>query len=353
MATMKRAGPGIKDHSVADAAGIRPYKIDAAYSGPAAFLTAKSARYNSSTAEPGDWFISTWDGSIVTYRPRLTAAGAGASLIQGTSPTATWTGGKNVHIVGSQCAPVSNLAGVAGAVATGADTTITNVSLGYNYPNMAIYNSGANTTNENPITLVDANCTDGLQLPSTNTDNVGAQISFGTSLPNLLATPNCATNFKVGTDPAFFVEARIGIPDISDYDIFFVGFVEPAAYVAAANMATAADLQTAYDEKAGIAIADNAGAINTYTSLAGADVATALTATAWADDAVKTLRVDVSAAGAVTYRLWAGNTEDTSLGTVAFSFADATIVTPMIILVKCANAADTPPILEYIKWGHA
>jgi hypothetical protein len=217
---------------------------------------------------------------------------------------------------------------------------------------MVVYNSGTNTTNEHPQVVVDANCCDGLQLPITNSDNVGVQICFGGSLPDLLASGVGPTKFTVGTDPAFYMKASLGIPDISDYDIFWVGFVEPAAYVATAAMTTPAHLLAAYDEKAGIGVVDTAGDMDAQTSLAGSDTSTDLTVTDWVDDAVKQIAINVSAAGVVTYQWWDAGTEDTSTGAVAFSFADTTIVTPMIIAVKGAAGTDTPPILEYIEWGY-
>lgn len=342
MATSKRAGPGIKDSSVAESAGIRPFKLDASYSGPAAFLAAKGAKYNSSSAEAGDWFVLSRSGGVCSYSPSLTAL----------TTTATWVGGKNACIIGSECAPVAHLDGGAGALATGANTTVSNIYLGRDYPPMVVYNTGANTTNEVPEVTVDANSCDGLALPSTNGDNVGGTITFGASMPNLAATPQCQTNFTVGTDPAFFCEMKLGIPDISDYDVFFFGFVEPAAaYVAAID--TPAEVKSAYDEKAGFSLADAAGDIDIDTSLANTDVNTDTTTVDWVDDAVKTLRVDVAADGATTYRLWAAGTEDTSTGAVAFSFAAATVLTPVIIFAKGAAVADTPPIINYIKWGYS
>lgn len=253
-------------------------------------------------------------------------------------------------IQGSWVAPSCSIA--AGSAATGADTTVTNCSLGYHYPPMVIYNTGANTTRIAPATVVDANCTDGLMLPSTDTDNVGGTITFGAALQDLLATAGGPTTFTVGTDAAFYLKAKIGIPDISDYDVFFFGFVEPAAaYVAAID--TPAEIKTAYDEKAGFSLADNAGDVDIDTSLAGVDVNTDITVTDWTDDDVMTMQINVSAAGAVTYRWWdAAGAEDTSTGAVAFSFADTTVVTPMIIFAKGAAAADTPPIVEYIEWGY-
>jgi hypothetical protein len=336
MATGKRAGKGIKDRNLSDTAGIRPYKLDATYASPTAFLAAKSAEgVNSSSAEAGDWYIDSTTGERVEYDAALSA----------------WVGGKNVAFKGAHCAPVCSIK--AGSAATGADTTLTQVNLGNapGLPHMVVYNTGANTTRIAPQTVVDANCTDGLELPSTNTDNVGGTITFGAALTDLAATTGAKTCFTVGTDAAFFMEVKLGIPDVSDYDVLGIGFVEPAAaYVSAID--TTAELQQAYDEKAMWCLADNAGDIDINTSLAGVDVNTDATVTDWVDDAVKTLRINVSAAGVVTYQLWAGATEDTSTGAVAFTFADATVVTPCIIYAKGAAAADTPPIIEHVKFGH-
>lgn len=246
---------------------------------------------------------------------------------------------KNVYIDCMNHEVVANIA--AGGAATGADTTVTHFAHGG--VTSVLYNTAANTGRIKPVQVVDANCTNGWEFPSTNTDNVGGTWTFGGSL--LLSDSNRLGQFKVGTDPAFFMEARIGIPDISDYDVLGVGFVEPATYVAAID--TTAELVAAYDEKAMIALRDNAGDIGTFTSLAGSDTNTDLAATDWVDDAVKTLRINVSSAGVVTY-LINGSEDDNA---VAFTFADATVLMPTIIFAKGAAAADTPPILEYIRWG--
>lgn len=300
-----------------------------------------------------------WQGGSSALAEELAIGDEGSMLgpnLAGTDLQWGPPGRGYTKIIGSACAPVTSLDGTTGALATGADTTVTNVSLGNGYPNMAIYNTGTNDTLENPRVIVDANCCDGLELPITQTDNIGIQCTWGASMPNLLAGsvqdlgPAC---FKVGTTPDFYVEFRIGIPDISDYDIFFAGLVEPAAYVQTAALTTPAHLLAAYDEKAGFAIVDNAGDIAIQTSLANADVETDLTSTDWVNDAVKTLRILVSAAGVVTYRLWDNVTEDTSLGEVAFTFANATILTPIIIAVRSAGAASAEnPILQFVRWGY-
>jgi len=232
-----------------------------------------------------------------------------------------------------------------GTAATGSDTVDTVFSFGDHQ--VLGYNQGNNTTNINFVPTVDGDCLNGLALPSTNADNLGMTLLFGSG--EISNADHCGC-FTVGTSPAFFCKCQIGIPDISDYDVFFFGFIEPATFVD--NIESTANLVAAYDEKAGWGLGDNAGDIDIITSLAGADVATDTTTVDWTDDDVKTLQVNVSSAGAVTYRIWAAGTEDTSTGAVAFSFADTTVVQPALIFGKCANAADTPPIISYIEWGY-
>ena len=230
----------------------------------------------------------------------------------------------------------------AGTAATGADTTDTH--LGHPGGGSVLYNTGTNSGRITPLCTIDANTVNGWALPSTDADNVGGTWTFGGSLE--LSDSDRLGQFKVGTDAAFFFEVKLGIPDVSDYDVLGIGFVEPATYVAAID--TTAELVSSYDEKAMIALRDNAGDIGTFTSLAGVDVNTDLAATDWVDDAVKTLKVLVSSAGVVTYTI--DGSADASA--VAFTFADTTVVMPTIIFAKAATVADTPPIIEYIKFGY-
>lgn len=256
---------------------------------------------------------------------------------------------KYVYIQGSHVAPVCSIK--IGSAATGADTSITNCHLGQDLPPMVIYNTGNNTTNIAPQTIVDAAATDGFYLPSTNADNVGGTITFGASMLDLAATAGGDTTFKVGTDGAFYLKAKVGIPDVSDYDVLCIGFVEPAAaYVAAID--SAGETVTSYDEKAVFCLGDNAGDVDTIASVGGTDDDNDITVTDWTDDDVMTMEVDVSAAGVITFRWWdAVGDEDTTLGASEGTFAADTVVTPVIIFAKCANIADTPPIVEYITWG--
>jgi hypothetical protein len=247
----------------------------------------------------------------------------------------------NRYIAGTDLAATTCLN--TGAAATGATTTVSYFSHA-NGLFSEVYFTGTNTGRFIPHLINDGDSTTGAYLPNGNADNAGITWTFGGSLLNSLAQGQNA--FTVGTSPAFFMEVKVGIPDISDYDVFHIGFVEPAA-AHVANINTDTAFVGAYDEKAMIGVSDTSGTLTTTTSLAGSDTATDLAATAWADDAVKTLKVLVSSAGAVTYTI--DGSADASA--VAFSFADATVVYPCIIACKAANAADTPPIINYVKYG--
>lgn len=188
-----------------------------------------------------------------------------------------------------------------------------------------------------PVAVVDSNCTNGWQIPNDNADNDGIEMSLG-----ILSDENAKYAFKIGTDPAFKMLVKFGIPDVSDYDVCFVGFRKAGAYVDAIN--TPAAMEAAYDDKAGFDV--EAGAIHILTSLNGSDTDTDTTDT-WVDDAVKTLGVFVSAAGVVTYTI-NGSAPTTS---AAFTFDSGDIVVPCLVFTKGAAVADTPPILTTLYVG--
>lgn len=280
--------------------------------------------------------------------PKVNAAGTSVAWVGRGNSEATYP--KNVYIQGSWITPTCSLS--TGGASVGADTTLTVCNLGWGLPGMWIYHTVESAGSEGPVVVVDANSTDGFEFPgSKNVDNTGATITFGGDLKSLLATPSGPTQFIVGTDAAFYMKITMSIPDVSTYDTLFIGFAEAeAAYVAAID--TQGEIITAYSEKYGFSLADAAGDIDVNTSKAGSDANADLTSTDWVDDAVKTLGVYVGATGAVTYRLWDGATEDTSLGAAAITVTDTTVLTPIIIHAKAANSTDTPPIIESIEWGY-
>jgi len=123
--------------------------------------------------------------------------------------------------------------------------------------------------------------------------------------------------FTVGTSPAFFFKVKFSIADVSGLDDLRCGFAKVEAHNANPD---------ALDELATMGVVT--GDINTKTIINNAStVTTDLTAPSsgdWADGAIHTFKILVSAAGVVTYEL-----DDTApTGAVAFTFDDTEVVTP-------------------------
>jgi hypothetical protein len=114
-----------------------------------------------------------------------------------------------------------------------------------------------------------------------------------------------------------------------------------------------------------IGIKDNAGALETDTSKATVDVETALAHAAAANSDILALQVNMSAAGAVTYKLGHATPAGTSYAqmqagltaaiadlavdasAVAFSFTAATVLVPSIIIGASAAGAPDVNIVYY------
>jgi hypothetical protein len=109
-----------------------------------------------------------------------------------------------------------------------------------------------------------------------------------------------ARSFLAGTSAAFTIKAAFLVGTRANITHLSLGFRKLGAYVTAS---TYTEMKTAYDDKAMIGIADNAGALRTDTSLATVDVSTALAASAAANGDILALQVLVSAAGVTTYKL--------------------------------------------------
>lgn len=200
-----------------------------------------------------------------------------------------------------------------------------------------------------PTYVIDANCTTGWQIPNDNADNDGVEISLGIEASELAKYA-----FKVGTDPAFEFRVKFGIPDVSDYDIAMVGFRKAAAYGDALNdPATTFASAVVYTDVAALNV--NAGAIYTICGKnqtgggTGTFTATDTTNT-WADDAVKTLTVKVSAAGVVTFEI---NGAAPTVNTNTLTLDTGDIMIPFMVFTKVAAVADTPPILNYLFAGYS
>lgn len=194
-----------------------------------------------------------------------------------------------------------------------------------------------------PTYTIDTDCTNGWELPidSAAASADAVEVSFG----GISADASLPYVFKVGTDPAFELRTKIGIPDVSEVNLF-VGFRKAAAYVTGAD--TAAEIETAYTDKCGFSI--EAGAIHCMNSNDNTDDDVDSTLT-WADDAVKTLTVKVSAAGLITYQV--NGTAVATVPTTVTSLDDAELMVPYLYCSKIAANTDTPPILNYLFVGYS
>ena len=189
-----------------------------------------------------------------------------------------------------------------------------------------------------PAYVNDTDCTSGWELPLDNTDGDG--IEFGQGILGIADAPYA---FKIGTDGAFKLSVKFGIPVVLDHSLCAVGFRTAQAYGDA--MVSAATLDTAYgattNEYALFNILN--GDIYTLTSATGAAVTATDNTDNWAADAVKTLTVLVSSAGVVTFQI---DGAAPTVNTNTLTFATDTYVIPCFIVAKDATAtADTPPIL--------
>jgi len=170
-----------------------------------------------------------------------------------------------------------------------------------------------------------------------------------------------AHSYIVGTDAAsctavFYIPTRATITHLG------FGLRKLGAY-ATAN--TAAEWATAYDDKAMIGITDNAGVLETDTSKATVDVETALTHAAAANADLLALQVNMTAAGAVTYKVGHTTPAGTSFAqmqtalplaiadlavdasAVAFTATGAAVLVPSIIIGASAGGAPDLTIVYY------
>lgn len=157
-------------------------------------------------------------------------------------------------------------------------------------------------------------------------------------------TGNALSKFTVGTDPAFFIRVGGKIGTIARNTVFTVGFRKLEAY-AALKGADATAALTCHPDKAMIGNVAVGGTLATQTSLANTDAQTSLAHAVLVDATFFSFQVNVSAAGVVTYKL---GTSLTSLAVaeaalaadasaVAFTFADATVLVPSIMIAGTAS----------------
>lgn len=161
-------------------------------------------------------------------------------------------------------------------------------------------------------------------------------------------------SYVVGTDPAFYIKMRMTVATIANNVEFGVGFRKLGAYAQPADTAAAL---AAYDDKAVVTLSTNAAAFTTITSKATVDVSTALTLAAPVATNEVSMRVDVSAAGVVTYQVGkAATTVEPTLAAdasaVAYTFTSALELVPCLFCLN-SNAAATDHIIKSLEWGYA
>lgn len=242
---------------------------------------------------------------------------------------------KNTYIDFAAAPPVGAMAQAAGTAAAVTDN-IVNVFLAPGGIPIQIRNEAQND-DITPTYVVDTDCTTGWQIPN---DNTGADaIELGLGIQN---TASARYAYTVGTDPAFELRCKLGVPIVADYNVF-VGFRKAGAYVT--GMDTAAEIETGYADKCGFSF--EAGNGHIITSDDNTDVDTDISA-AWTNDQVKTLTVKVSAAGAVTYQIDGTTVSDA----VAHTVDTGDVLVPYLYFSKVATNADTPPILNFLYVGY-
>lgn len=183
---------------------------------------------------------------------------------------------------------------------------------------------------------------DGLELP------LDADLTDGVTARELTCgvTARSKRAFTVGTDPDFFMEAKILIDDISDLGQMFVGFRKAEAYQADPDN---------YDELAawhigetGATVAD--GQLNIATILNNAATSyTDTTETDWADAATKTLRVVVRKGRQVEFYLNGAAPTVTKV----FSFDSGEVVIPFVFVESTAGSTtgDAGVTLQSFRCG--
>lgn len=210
--------------------------------------------------------------------------------------------------------PLGQLSGQAGALMTGATGTVNDLIC---QDGIAMQNFMIGAGQSKIIPAMEA---DGLEIALDLTATEGQEMNFGVLASNKHA-------YTIGTSPAFFFEARFKVADVSGCEPLVMGFRKQEA-----NNGT----WTAYTDYAtiGIVTTQNADLITLATELNAGGTTYTNTTDAFTDGQTHTLRVNVSAAGVVTY-LIDGIAPTQS---AAFTFDNTDVVMPFIHLVHAAVA---------------
>ena len=266
-------------------------------------------------------------GSTNTTSSLVLQAGSGKITMTGTvkqiDANFLFTGGTDLIVSQS---PILQSALTTGAAPTGA-TGDTNLMYMQDGCLMEQFILGAGQT-----IIAPRMATDGLNIALDQTDNEGAIYNFG---------PRAASkhSYVIGTDAAFFMEARFTVADVTGCEPLYIGFRKVEA--------NATDFNT-YTDRAFIGL-DNvvsAGNVVLNTEIGSAGSVTTNTTDAWADAASHVIKVLVSAAGVVTYEI----DGVAPSATAAYTFTNALVVMPEIFFLNGADVAGNIE-LETLKIG--
>lgn len=179
---------------------------------------------------------------------------------------------------------------------------------------MEVYNIGTQTI------IAPRMETAGLLVSRDLTSGEGSEYNWGTRT-------NSKHTYTIGTSPAFFLEWRFTLADVSGCNPFGIGFRKVAS-----NNASLAN----YTDFAfiGVSESDNSGTLTLKTRLNSGSVTNTNTTDTWSDGETHTLKILVSGAGVVTYEI-DGAAPTT---TAAFTFDDTDVVIPFFRGVHGASS---------------
>ncbi|MDC7243656.1 MAG: hypothetical protein PQJ44_06945 [Sphaerochaetaceae bacterium] len=199
--------------------------------------------------------------------------------------------------------PILQSAANTGAAPVGTDTA-TNIMICQDGEVMEVTNIGTQTIIAPRMTA------SGLLTSLDLTDDEGVEYNWG-----VLA--NSKHQYTIGTSPAFYLEWRFTLADVTGCDPVGIGFRKTEANdPALANYTDFAWI--------GVSETDTSGTVSLKTRLNSGSVTTTDTTDTWADGETHTLKILVSGSGVVTYEIDGA----APTATAAFTFDDTDVVMP-------------------------
>ena len=173
----------------------------------------------------------------------------------------------------------------------------------------------------------------GLNLVQDNTASDGIELSQG-------VTSLSPASFIIGTDAAFFMKVTFKVEDASGTNPLIIGFRKAAAFNATLSSYT--DFVSI-----GIVGTSNPNLIKIQTQIGSGGVVATDTTQTWADAAVHTLEIMVSATGVVTYQI----DDAAPTVTAAYTFTSGLTVVPFVRFVEAADVT-TYASTNYYEVGY-